>query len=44
MTTGRDSLTKAEAVIGATIETEVPTLADARSLLFRFQVMIRERR
>ncbi|KQO88852.1 transposase [Methylobacterium sp. Leaf91] len=42
MTTGRDSLTKAEAVIVATIEAEVPTLDEARSLLLRFQTMIRE--
>ena len=44
MTTGRDNLTKAEAVLVATIEAEVPTLAEARSLLSRFQAMIRERR
>ncbi|GJE18241.1 hypothetical protein AIGOOFII_2964 [Methylobacterium marchantiae] len=44
MTTGRDSLTKAEARTVATIEAEVPTLDEARSLLSRFQTMIRERR
>jgi transposase len=44
MTTGRDSLTKAEAVMVATIEAAVPTLDEARSLLSRFQAMIRERR
>lgn len=44
MTTGRDNLTKAEAVIVATIEAEVPMLDEARSLLSRFQAMIRERR
>lgn len=44
MTTRRDSLTKAEAVIMATIETQLPALDEARSLLSRFQTMIRERR
>jgi transposase len=44
MTTARDSLTKAEAVTVATVEAEVPTLDEARSLLSRFQAMIRERR
>lgn len=44
MTTGRDSLTKAEAVLVATIEGEVPRLDEARALLSRFQTMIRERR
>ena len=44
MTTGRDSLTKAEAVIVATIEAKVPALDEARSLLSRFQAMIREQR
>ena len=44
MTTGRDSLTKAEALTVATIEAEVPTLDEARTLLSRFQAMIRERR
>lgn len=44
MTTGRDNLTKAEAVIVATIEVEVPMLDEARSLLSRFQGVIRERR
>ncbi|CAM3263759.1 ISL3 family transposase ISMex26 [Methylobacterium mesophilicum] len=43
-TTGRDSLTKAEAVLVATIEGEVPRLDEARALLSRFQTMIRERR
>lgn len=44
MTTGRDNLTKAEAVLVATIEAEVPALDEARSLLSRFQAMIRERK
>ena len=44
MTTGRDGLSKAEAVMVATIEAAVPALDEARSLLFGFQVMIRERR
>ena len=44
MTTGRGSLTKAEAVIVATIEAEVPMLDEARALLSRFQAMIRERK
>ncbi len=44
MTTGRDSLTNADAVLVATIEAEVPMLAAARALLFRFHAMIRERR
>ncbi|WP_279596808.1 ISL3 family transposase [Methylobacterium sp. J-001] len=43
MTTDRDSLTKAEAVIVATIEAEVPRLDEARTLLSRFQAMIRAR-
>lgn len=42
MTTERDGLTKAEAV--TVIEADVPTLDEARSLLSRFQAMIRERR
>ncbi|NEU14257.1 ISL3 family transposase [Methylobacterium sp. BTF04] len=44
MTTGRDRLTKAEAVLVATIEAEVPMLDEARGLLSRFQAMIRERK
>jgi len=44
MTTGRDSLMKAEVVMVATVEAAVPTLDEARSLLSRFQAMIRERR
>ena len=36
MTTGRDNLTKAEALTVATIEAEVPTLDEARTLLSRF--------
>ncbi|MGH1574301.1 ISL3 family transposase [Methylobacterium sp. P31] len=44
MTTGRDSLTRAEALTVATIEAAVPALDEARSLLSGFQAMIRERR
>ena len=44
MTTGRDGLSKAEAVTVATIEAAVPALDEARSLLSGFQTMIRERR
>lgn len=44
MTTVRDNLMKADAVIVATIEAEVPMLDEARVLLSRFQAMIRERR
>ena len=44
MTTGRDSLTKAQAMTVATIEAAVPALDEARSLLSRFQAMIRNRR
>jgi transposase len=43
MTTGRNSLTKAEAVTVTTVEAAVPALDEARSLLSGFQVMIRER-
>lgn len=41
MTIARDSLTEAEAV---TVATKVSMLDEARSLLSRFQAMIRERR
>jgi transposase len=44
MTTGRDSLTKAEAMTVATIEAAVPALDEARALLSRFHAMIRDRR
>ena len=44
MTTGQDSLSKAEAVTVVTIEAAVPALGDARSLLSGVQAMIRERR
>ncbi len=43
MTLKRDHLTKAETVMAAAIEAGVPTLADARSLIDRFQAMIRSR-
>ena len=41
MTMKRNHLTKAEAITVAAVETGVPTLAEARSLLDRFQAMIR---
>ena len=41
MTTKRDHLTKSETVTVAAIEKGVPTLADARALVDRFQAMIR---
>ena len=44
MTTGRDGLSKAEAVTVAPIEAAVPALDEARSLLSGFKTMIRERR
>lgn len=43
MTTGRDHLTKADAVLVAAIETGTPALAKARVLLDRFQAMIRRK-
>ena len=43
MTTKRDHLTKSETVTVAAIEKGVPTLADARALVDRFQAMIRGR-
>ncbi len=38
---GRDHLTKADTVIVAAVEAGVPGLADARTLVERFQIMIR---
>ena len=38
---GRDHLTRADTVVVATVEAGVPGLADARSLVERFQTMIR---
>jgi len=43
MTVGRDQLSKAEAVIVASIETSVPALAVARKLVERFHRMVRAR-
>jgi len=43
MTTKRDHLTKSETVTVAAIEKGVPTLADARVLVNRFQAMIRQK-
>jgi transposase len=41
LTHGRDHLTKAETVIVAAIETNVPALSEARGIVNRFQDMIR---
>lgn len=38
---GRDHLTKADTVTVATVEARVPGLSDARSLVERFQAMVR---
>ena len=43
MTTGRDTLTKTETVMIATIENGVPTLVKARELIAAFHVMIRRK-
>lgn len=43
MTLKRDHLTKGETIMVAAIENGVPTLADARTLIDRFQAMIRGR-
>ena len=43
MTTARDYLSKADTVTIAAIETRVPTLVDARSLIERFQAMVRQK-
>ena len=43
MTTARDNLSKADTVMVAAIETEIPTLVEARSLVDRFHVMVRKR-
>jgi transposase len=43
MTIGRDSLTKAEAVTVAAIETGVPRLTEARDIIAAFQSMIRRK-
>ena len=43
MTTKRDHLTRSETVTVAAIEKGVPTLADARALVDRFQTMIRQK-
>lgn len=44
LTITRDGLTKADAVVVETVETEVPALVEARSLVSGFQAMVRERR
>ena len=43
MTSARDNLSKADTVMVAAIEAEIPTLVEARSLVDRFHVMIRKR-
>ena len=43
MTTKRDHLTRSETVTVAAIEKGVPILADARVLVDRFQIMIRQK-
>ena len=43
MTTARDHLSKADTITIAAIETGVPKLVDARKLIDRFHIMIRQR-
>jgi transposase len=43
MTTARDHLSKADTVMIAAVESSVPTLVEARSLVDRFHTMIRSR-
>ena len=43
MTTARDHLSKADTVMVAAVESGVPTLVKARSLLDRFHNMVRQR-
>jgi transposase len=43
MTTARDTLSKADTVTIAAIEERVPTLVEARKLVERFQVMLRQK-
>lgn len=43
MTTARDHLSKADTITIAAIEAGVPTLVDARKLIERFHIMIRQR-
>lgn len=43
MTTGRNHLSKADTVTIAAIEGRVPTLVEARTLVERFQVMLRQK-
>lgn len=44
MTTERDQLSRLDAILVATVEAEVPALTEARSMLTRFQRMIRDGR
>jgi transposase len=43
MTTGRDALSKSEAVTIAAVEDGVPLLVDARSIIAAFHAMIRKK-
>ena len=43
MTIGRDTLSKAETVIVAAVETGVPLLVEARELIERFHIMLRRK-
>jgi transposase len=43
MTTAHDNLSKADTVTIAAIEERVPTLVEARKLVERFQVMLRQK-
>ncbi len=43
MTTARDHLSKPDAVMIAAIEETVPTLVEARTLMERFHVMVRQK-
>jgi len=43
MTTARDHLSKADTVTVAAIEARVPTLVGARTLIERFQAMVRQK-
>ena len=43
MMTGRIQLAKAEAILVAAVESALPSLAEARGLIERFQAMIRSR-
>lgn len=44
LTAERDHLSRMDAILVATVEAEVPAVAEARSAMLRFQSMIRDRR